>query len=101
MCTAMLTKVRWSFGGNRLQLKAEVSLIADVGAALRAVSSLFAKDFGNLQSLATKQDLLILLLEDEQTRLIVWLYPLDHERRHVFTSAHTAKAPSDVSTSLV
>lgn len=81
-----------------MQIKAEAHLIADVEAALRAVSSLFAKNVGNLYSLATKQDLLNLLLEDEQTRLIVWLYPLDHERRHVSMSAHSGKVPSDVST---
>ena len=81
-----------------MQIKAEVRLIADIEAALRAVSLLFVNDVGNLRSLTIKQDLLHLLLEDEQTRLIVWLYPLDHERRHLFTSAHSGKAPSDVNT---
>ena len=88
---------RWSFGGNRLQIKAEVQLLADVEAALRAVSVLFAKTTGKLQSLAGKQELLQLLLEDEQTRLVVWLYPLDHERRRIFSSGHNGKVPSDVS----
>lgn len=72
------------FWGNRLQIKAEVQVLADVERSLRAVSPLFAKTIGNLQSLALKQDLLLLLLEDEQTRLVVWLYPLDHDKRHVF-----------------
>ena len=89
--------LRWSFGGNRLQIKAEVQLLADVEAALRAASGLFATAIGNLQSLSMKQDLLQLLLEDEQTRLVVWLYPLDHERRRVFSSGHNGKVPSDVS----
>ena len=93
----LLRFVRWSFGGNRLQIKAEVQLLADVERSLRAVSSLFAKTIGNLQSLAVKQDLLLLLLEDEQTRLVVWLYPLDHEKRHVFSLSHNGKVPSDVS----
>ena len=88
---------RWSFGGNRLQIKAEVQLLADVEAALRAVSVLFAKTNGKLQSLAAKQELLQLLLDDEQTRLVVWLYPLDHERRRIFSSGHNGKIPSDVS----
>ena len=87
---------RWSFGGNRLQIKAEVQLLADVEAALRAVSVLFAKTTGKLQSLAVKQDLLQMLLDDEQTRLEVWLYPLDHERRRIFPSGHNGKIPSDV-----
>lgn len=86
---------RWSFGGNRLQIKAEVQLLADVEAALRAVSVLFAKTTGKLQSLAVKQELLQLLLDDEQTRLVVWLYPLDHERRRIFSSGHNGKIPSD------
>ena len=92
---------RWSFGGNRLQIKAEVRLMADVQSALRVVSSLFAKGVGTLQSLTTKQDLLLVLLEDEQMRLIVWLYPLDHEKRHVFSSGHSGRVPSDSMLSLV
>ena len=86
---------RWSYGGNRLQVKAEVRLLSDVVAALRAVSSVFAKASGCLQSLASKQDLLQILLEDEQTRLIVWLFPLDHDRRHVFSLGTSSKIPSD------
>ena len=92
-----LTECRWSFGGNRLQIKAEVRLIADVREALKAVSALFSKAEGNLQSLAAKQDLLIILLEDEQTRLTVWLYPLEHEKRHTLILSHSGSAPSDVS----
>lgn len=72
-------------------------MLADVEAALRAVSVLFAKTSGKLQSLAVKHDLLQLLLDDEQTRLIVWLYPLDHERRRIFSSSHNGRTPSDVS----
>jgi len=85
---------RWSFGGNRLQIKAEVRLLSDVEAALRAVSPVSAKAVGGLQSLAVKQDLLHMLLEDEQTRLVVWLYPLDHERRNVFSSGNSSRLPS-------
>lgn len=86
---------RWSFGGNRLQIKAEVRLMADVESALRVASPLFAKSTETLQSLATKQDLLLMLVEDEHMRLVVWLYPLDHEKRHLFSSGHSGKIPSD------
>lgn len=86
---------RWSFGGNRLQIKAEVRLMADVESALRALSSLFAKAMGTMHSLATKQDLLLMLVEDEHMRLVVWLYPLDQEKRHLFSSGHSGKVPSD------
>lgn len=79
-----------------MQLKAEVRLLADVEATLRMVSSVYARANGTMQSLASKQELLSLLLENEQTRLVVWLYPLDPERRHFFSSS-SGKSPSDVS----
>ena len=85
---------RWSYGGNRLQIKVEIQLMSEVETALRAVSTVFAKGTGGLQSLAVKQDLLHILLEDEQTRLAVWLYPLDHERRHIF-SGNSSRIPSE------
>ena len=88
---------RWSFGGNRLQLKAESRLIGDVASALTAVATLGNGKPQSLQALTRKQDLLQLLLENEQMRLVVWLFPLDHERRHVFSTGHSAK-PAEVST---
>ena len=86
---------RWSFGGNRLQIKAELRLLANVDSSLRAVASQFTQTGGTFQALNLKQDLVFLLLDDEQARLIVWLYPLDHERRHMFFSRETSRAPSD------
>ena len=71
--------------------------MADVEVALRAVGSVGSRSAGPLQSLATKQELLLLLLDDEQMRLTVWLYPLDHEKRHGFRSSHSVKLPSEVS----
>ena len=98
----MVTHVfdRWSFGGNRLQIKAERQLLADVDATLQATSSIGANTIGILQSLSSKQELLLLLLEDEQMRLLVWLYPLDYEKRHVFSSGRSGKAPPDVCANL-
>lgn len=92
---------RWSFGGNRLQIKAETRLMADVDNALRAVSSISAQTVGTLQSLVTKQELFLMLLENEQMRLFVWLYPLDHEKRHIFSSGNSGKAPPDATLSAV
>ena len=86
---------RWSFGSNRLQMKAEVRLLGDVNKSLTAVASLFVQATEGFPILGPRQDLLFLLLEDEQTRLSVWLYPLDHERRHVFSSSETGSMPSD------
>lgn len=71
--------------------------MADVEAALRAVASLGSKGVGALQSLTAKHDLLLLLLENEQMRLLVWLYPLDHERRHIFSSSYRGYSPPEVS----
>ncbi|KAL8848816.1 MAG: hypothetical protein Q9221_006194 [Calogaya cf. arnoldii] len=84
---------RWSFGGNRLQIKAESRLIADVESALRAVAGIGVKGIGPLLPLSRKQELLLLLLENEQMRLVVWLYPLDHEKRHIFSTSHPGKVP--------
>lgn len=71
--------------------------MADVEAALRAVASIGSMGMGALQCLTTKDDLLLLLLENEQMRLVVWLYPLDHERRHIFSSNHAGHSPPEVS----
>ncbi|KAL8808588.1 MAG: hypothetical protein Q9200_004223 [Gallowayella weberi] len=84
---------RWSFGGNRLQMKAESRLIGDVESALRAVTSIGSQGLGPLLPLSPKQELLHLLLENEQMRLVVWLYPLDHEIRHIFSRSHPGKPP--------
>lgn len=91
--------IRWSFGGNRLSLKAEIRLIADVSAALRELENIGSSSTGALKSLASKQDLLLSLLANEQMRLEVWLYPLDHERRHVFSSTSASKLSQEVSNS--
>lgn len=94
----ILMRDRWSFGGNRLQIKAEVRLMADVDAALGAVSYVGFKAEGGLQSLTAKQELLHTLLENEQMRLLVWLYPLDHRARHVLPSLHSVRTPQEAYT---
>lgn len=93
----LLISHSWSFGGNRLQIKAETRLMEDVDVALRAVSSTGLATIDTLHSLGSKQELLLALLDHEQMRLEVWLYPLDHERRHLFPSLHFRKPNSEVS----
>ena len=66
----------WSFGGNRLQMKAEVKVMTDVLAALQSYSSGGLSMTANRKSLQQKQDLLEILLQSEINRLSVWLYPL-------------------------
>ncbi|KAI1414806.1 hypothetical protein F5Y13DRAFT_197338 [Hypoxylon sp. FL1857] len=75
---------KWSFGSNLLQLKTEVRLISDVMTALKAVSYIAAQAAGNFKVLAQKETLLQTLLESEQTRLNVWVHPLnDGHQRHL------------------
>jgi len=67
---------RWSFGSNKLQVKAEVQLMSDVLAALQYTANLGAKPMMPLLSLQPKQELLTHLLASEITRLGVWIAPL-------------------------
>lgn len=83
---------RWSFGGNRLQVKAEVRLLSDVFAALQAVGKIGLK-------VSTKETLLQLLIESEQSRLNVWLYPLSDS--HVPNRGHSSKPPAEVTYSKI
>lgn len=86
---------RWSYGGNKLQVKAEVQVMSDVILAVQAVTSIGAKILPPLQSLQAKQDLLLHLLQNEITRLNVWLSPLGQDTPHT-TYGHQGKA-NDVS----
>ncbi|KAF2454789.1 hypothetical protein BDY21DRAFT_351610 [Lineolata rhizophorae] len=86
---------RWSFGGNRLQIKAETHLLADIQQALQDVDLIGSKAEGSLKSLRGKQDLLLILLTSEQTRLMVWLFPLDYDKRHHFASGQNYKQPAE------
>jgi phosphatidylinositol 4-kinase len=73
---------RWSFGGNRLQIKAEDRILNEVTATLRSVAGIAATTQGSYKSLQPKQDLLQVLVENERSRLRVWLFPLEPERKH-------------------
>jgi phosphatidylinositol 4-kinase len=88
---------RWSFGGNRLQLKAETKLLADVVSALRTVKFSTEQGTPKTQNVSAKEELLELLLENEQSRLKVWLYPLEEGG---LQSGAGYKLPSDVSVTL-
>ena len=66
----------WSFGGNRLQIKAEASILADVLTALSMTEHIGLMTSKTRKTLQPKQDLLRLLIESERTRLSVWLFPL-------------------------
>ncbi|KAF6814556.1 phosphatidylinositol 3-kinase 3 [Colletotrichum sojae] len=66
----------WSFGSNMLQLKTELRLLTDIVAALKNVAFIGAHGVDSIKSLQAKEQLLILLLESELTRLSVWVHPL-------------------------
>ncbi|KAI5818864.1 hypothetical protein BZA77DRAFT_306621 [Pyronema omphalodes] len=82
---------RWSFGGNRLQVKAEAHLLQDIATFLNTVAPIGAQS----RSMVIKQDLLLLLLENEQNRLATWLYPLDHSRKHHIVPTYSARPSTD------
>jgi phosphatidylinositol 4-kinase len=97
MINILLTNGRWSYGGNRIQIKAETHLLQDVHLALGKVESIGLATIGPRKPLQAKAELLSLLLANEQTRLLVWLFPLDYEKKHHFTLGHNNKPPSEVS----
>ncbi|KAG9236111.1 phosphatidylinositol 4-kinase-like protein [Amylocarpus encephaloides] len=71
---------RWSFGGNRVQIKAETRLLADVALALKNVQMVADHPTPLSKALQTKEALLQVLIESEHIRLNVWLYPLGEPR---------------------
>ncbi|KAL4946901.1 hypothetical protein BDV06DRAFT_2724 [Aspergillus oleicola] len=81
----------WSFGGNRLQLKAEDKILSDVVFALADVSNVGCNTRWPYTSLQAKQDLLQVLLENERLRLKVWLFPLDPDRKHAVSQYPLSK----------
>lgn len=85
---------QWSYGGNRLQVKAEVRLLADVSAELHIGAKSGQKPTTFSKSLQAKESLLQTLIESEQTRLNVWLYPLNEPGTY---SRGSSKPPSEVS----
>lgn len=87
---------RWSFGGNRLQLKAEDKILDDVASALRDVSGIASQTHGPYKSLHAKQELLQMFIENERSRLKVWLYPLEPERKHFIGPASGGKNVAEV-----
>jgi phosphatidylinositol 4-kinase A len=83
---------RWSFGSNRLQIKAETKLLGDVAVALHSIRNIGAVSKGPMKSLFPKEELLNILLESELARLNVWLTPMGDSRYSL-----GSKEPSEVS----
>lgn len=86
---------RWSFGSNILQLKTEIRLMEDVLTALAETAEIGAQSVGSsLKSLASKEKLLSVLLESEQSRLHVWVHPIDSGKSTHLTFRHSSKEGS-------
>jgi phosphatidylinositol 4-kinase A len=66
----------WSFGGNRLQMKAEVQVMQDVLAQLHATRTAILPASATRKDPHQKHELLEALLTSELARLSVWLTPL-------------------------
>ncbi|KAH8148148.1 uncharacterized protein LAJ45_07912 [Morchella importuna] len=88
---------RWSFGGNKLQVKAEAHVLQDVANFINTMANIG----GTNKNMRLKQDLLLLLVENEQTRLATWLYPLDHSRKHHLLPTYTARPATDNSIAIL
>ncbi|PLB54298.1 phosphatidylinositol 4-kinase [Aspergillus steynii IBT 23096] len=92
---------RWSFGGNRLQIKTEDKILGDVISTLGTTASISCDTHGPYKSLQAKQNLLLVLLENERSRLKVWLYPLDPDRKHYISQSPTNRNHTEEATSLL
>ena len=72
----------WSFGGNRLQMKAEVEVMQEVLKLLPQTKGLGTNTSANRKEPVQKEQLLEHLLDNEITRLNVWLHPMAHGEHH-------------------
>ncbi|KAK6354262.1 phosphatidylinositol-4- kinase [Orbilia blumenaviensis] len=84
---------RWSYGGNRMQLRAEGLVMKEVALAIQSLSAV-----GNstVKSLELKQELLLLLLENEQARVSTWITPLEAPRKQAPVPGIVPRQVSDV-----
>jgi len=72
---------RWSFGSNRLQLKAEVKLLNDLISMLQSLSAVGSRATRSMASLQSRQELLLQLVQQELGRLNVWITPLTSDSK--------------------
>ncbi|KAF2863553.1 phosphatidylinositol-4-kinase [Piedraia hortae CBS 480.64] len=70
------TAPMWSFGSNKLQMKAEIRVMENVVSSLQSLGELGSRYEKHLPSLQSKQELLVHLLQHEIGRMTVWVYPL-------------------------
>lgn len=88
---------RWTFGVNRLQVKAETKVLSDVANAIEASPVGKGQSLAAWKSLESKQRLLLALIENEIFRLSVWLSPLEQTFLQKLGIGSRAKAQSEAS----
>ncbi|KAI5291115.1 phosphatidylinositol-4- kinase [Ascosphaera aggregata] len=92
----------WSFGGNRIQLKAEEVILGTIDEHLLNLSWSGLPGTGVMQSLSSKRNLLRMLVAHERSRLRVWLNPLQQDRKGLTAlSAAGLKVSGDAAASFV
>jgi phosphatidylinositol 4-kinase len=77
------TAPKYSYGSNRLQMRAEKKLLNDVSALVESVSQTGAAPAKALPPLRQKTALLLQLISHEIGRLTVWIAPLAQESKSV------------------
>lgn len=68
----------WPFGGNRLKLRFEVSLLMEIFERIDRWS-INPSSYNSFHQVAGKKNLLLLFLNDELTKMSAWLDPLQRE----------------------
>jgi phosphatidylinositol 4-kinase len=71
------TAPKFSFGSNKLQMKAEKKLLGEVTTSLSGVGHIPDKSSPSARSLQQREALLLQLIKHEIGRLTVWMGPLD------------------------
>lgn len=80
---------RWSFGSNRLQVKAERKILNDVTHALNGLTDIGARATRSLPSLQQKEALLLQLIKHEIGKLTVWITPLGQDTTNPAAPGHS------------
>ncbi|KAF2156780.1 phosphatidylinositol 3 [Myriangium duriaei CBS 260.36] len=82
---------RWSFGGNKLQLKADLKIMSEVATTLNSLMPKCAPATSTRRGLRSRVELAAALVQDEIHRLLVWLSPLDGGSSHPLHGHHDKK----------
>lgn len=87
---------RWSFGGNKLQLKADIKVLAEVAGTVETMISSCPPATSSRRALLPRFELLSALVQDEIHRLAVWLSPLESGMFHGLHGHHDTKISENV-----